>query len=117
LLCRDFYPSENWHLARPLQNRISVANTLAAEAAKLKRWRSRHCPINAKESIMNWDQVKGNWKQFKGRAQQQWGKLTEDDLDVVDGKREELVGRIQERYGCAKEKAEEEVDEFCGSCK
>ena len=66
---------------------------------------------------MNWDQVKGNWKQFKGQVKQKWGKLTDDDLDVIDGKREELAGKIQARYGCAKEKAEKEVDEFCHSCK
>lgn len=66
---------------------------------------------------MNWDQVKGNWKQFKGQAKQKWGKLTDDDLDVIDGKREELAGKIQARYGLAKEKAEKEVDEFCHSCK
>ena len=65
---------------------------------------------------MNWDQIKGNWKQFKGQAQQKWGKLTNDDLDVVEGKREELVGRVQERYGIAKEAAEKQVKEFESSC-
>ncbi len=58
---------------------------------------------------MNWDQIKGNWKQFSGQAKQQWGKLTDDDLAVVDGKREELAGRIQERYGCAKDEAEKQI--------
>ncbi len=65
---------------------------------------------------MNWDQVQGKWKQFKGQVQQQWGKLTHDDLDVIDGKREELVGRIQARYGYAKERAEQEVEKFCDNC-
>lgn len=65
---------------------------------------------------MNWDQAKGNWKQFKGQVQQQWGKLTDDDLDVIEGKREELVGRIQKRYGYEKERVEQEVDEFCEHC-
>ena len=59
---------------------------------------------------MNWDQVQGNWKQFKGQARQQWGKLTDDDLDVIEGNREELVGRIQERYGKGKADAEREID-------
>jgi len=59
---------------------------------------------------MNWDQIEGNWKQFRGRAQQQWGKLTNDDLDVVSGRRQELVGKIQERYGLAKDQAEQQVD-------
>ena len=65
---------------------------------------------------MNWDRIEGNWKQFKGKVQQQWGKLTSDDMDVMTGKRTEVVGRLQERYGMAKEQAERELDEFCRSC-
>ena len=61
---------------------------------------------------MNWDQAKGNWKQIKGRVQEQWGNLTNDDLDRVEGKREQLVGRIQERYGIAKEEAERQVKDW-----
>ncbi len=63
---------------------------------------------------MNWDMIQGNWKQVKGRAQSEWGKLTDDDLDVVNGERQELVGKIQERYGVAKEEAERQVDDFAG---
>jgi uncharacterized protein YjbJ (UPF0337 family) len=58
---------------------------------------------------MNQDQVAGNWKQFKGKIQEQWGKLTDDDFDVADGRREQLLGRIQERHGVAKEQAEEQM--------
>lgn len=65
---------------------------------------------------MNWDQVAGNWKQFKGQVKQQWGKLTDDDLDVIDGKKDELVGRIQARYGYAKEQAETELERFRQHC-
>lgn len=61
---------------------------------------------------MNWDRIAGNWKQFSGKAQQQWGKLTNDDLDVVEGRRVELVGKIQERYGIAKDEAERQVDSW-----
>jgi len=61
---------------------------------------------------MNWDRIEGNWKQFSGKAQQQWGKLTNDDLDVVEGRRNELVGKIQERYGIAKDEAERQVDNW-----
>jgi uncharacterized protein YjbJ (UPF0337 family) len=61
---------------------------------------------------MNWDRVEGNWKQFKGVVQQQWGKLTNDDLDVIEGKRTELVGRLQQRYGVAKDQAENQVDDW-----
>ena len=59
---------------------------------------------------MNWDRVEGNWNEFKGKAQQQWGKLTHDDLDVVEGKRVELAGRLQQRYGYAKDEAEKNID-------
>jgi uncharacterized protein YjbJ (UPF0337 family) len=62
------------------------------------------------EDFMNWDRIEGNWKEFKGKAQQQWGKLTSDDLDVLKGSREELEGAIQKRYGCAQDKAREEID-------
>lgn len=61
---------------------------------------------------MNTDILEGKWKQLKGKAQQQWGKLTNDELDQISGKREELVGLVQEKYGYAKERAEEEVDSF-----
>jgi uncharacterized protein YjbJ (UPF0337 family) len=61
---------------------------------------------------MNWDRVEGNWKQFKGKVQQQWGKLTNDDMDVIEGKRTELAGCLQKRYGYAKDQAEEEIDDW-----
>jgi uncharacterized protein YjbJ (UPF0337 family) len=61
---------------------------------------------------MNWDQVEGSWKEYKGKAREKWGKLTDDDLDVVNGKRDQLVGRIQHHYGIAKEIAERQIDEF-----
>ncbi len=61
---------------------------------------------------MNWDQVEGKWKQASGKAKEKWGKLTDDDLQRISGKRDQLVGRIQERYSIAKEEAERQVDEF-----
>jgi uncharacterized protein YjbJ (UPF0337 family) len=61
---------------------------------------------------MNRDTMEGNWKQLKGKAKAQWGKLTDDDLDVAAGRAEELAGRIQERYGKSKEEARKEVDAF-----
>lgn len=60
---------------------------------------------------MNKDIIQGNWTQLKGKALQAWGKLTNDDLDVIDGRQEELVGRLQARYGWAKEEAERRVTE------
>lgn len=64
---------------------------------------------------MNWDQVEGNWKMLKGKTQEKWGKLTDDQLDQVEGRRERLVGLIQREYGLAKEEAEREADEFFNS--
>ncbi|MBI3531430.1 MAG: general stress protein CsbD [Curvibacter sp. PD_MW3] len=58
---------------------------------------------------MNWDRIQGNWKQVKGQAQQQWGKLTDDDLQVVAGHRDQMAGKIQERYGIAKDVAEKQL--------
>jgi uncharacterized protein YjbJ (UPF0337 family) len=66
-------------------------------------------------SKMNWDRIEGNWKEFRGKAQQQWGKLTNDDLDVVEGKRTELAGRLQQRYGYAKDQAEKAIDSWLNS--
>lgn len=63
---------------------------------------------------VNWDQSKANGN--KRRAKQKWGQLTDDELDVIDGEREELVGKIQERYDIEKEKAEKQVKEFEASC-
>ena len=64
---------------------------------------------------MNWDRVEGDWKQIKGKVQQQWGKLTNDDLDVIEGKRTELAGRLQERYGYAQDEAEKQIDSWMKS--
>jgi uncharacterized protein YjbJ (UPF0337 family) len=64
------------------------------------------------ETTMNWDRIEGNWKQFSGKVTQKWGKLTNDDLDVIDGKRTELAGRLQSRYGVAKDEAERQIDNW-----
>ncbi|MBJ9999631.1 MULTISPECIES: CsbD family protein [Erwiniaceae] len=61
---------------------------------------------------MNNDEISGNWKQFKGKVKEQWGKLTDDDLTVVEGKRDQLVGKIQERYGYQKDQAEKELRDW-----
>ena len=63
---------------------------------------------------MNQDVLKGKWMQLKGEVRTQWGKLTNDDLDQIQGNSEKLVGKIQERYGYAKEQAQEEYDRFVG---
>jgi uncharacterized protein YjbJ (UPF0337 family) len=67
------------------------------------------------EDWMNWDQLEGKWKQYSGKAKEKWGKLTDDDLEVIRGRRDQLIGKIQERYGIAKQEAEKQVAEFAGS--
>ena len=61
---------------------------------------------------MNWDRIEGNWKQFKGNVNEQWGKLTDDQLDRIAGKRDQLVGKIQENYGIARDEAERQVKDW-----
>jgi uncharacterized protein YjbJ (UPF0337 family) len=61
---------------------------------------------------MNWDQMEGSWKTMKGKVREHWGKLTDDDLDVIAGKRDQLVGRLQQKYGYSKEQAEKEVERW-----
>lgn len=61
---------------------------------------------------MNWDQIKGNWNQAKGKVKETWGDLTDDDLTRIEGRRDQLVGRVQERYGVAKEEAERQVTDW-----
>ena len=61
---------------------------------------------------MNWDRIEGNWQLFTGRIKQQWDRLTDDDLHAVNGKRHQLVGRIQSRYGLAPGEAERQLSDF-----
>jgi uncharacterized protein YjbJ (UPF0337 family) len=61
---------------------------------------------------MNSDQLQGKWKQIKGSVKERWGKLTDDDINVIDGKHDQLIGKIQERYGIAREAAQKQVDEW-----
>lgn len=61
---------------------------------------------------MNWDRVEGNWKQLKGSVKSQWGKLTDDEIDVIAGRRDQLAGKIQERYGIEKDEAERQLRDW-----
>jgi uncharacterized protein YjbJ (UPF0337 family) len=65
-----------------------------------------------KEDTMDWNRVEGNWKQLKGKVKEQWGRLTNDDLDLINGNRDQLEGLIQERYGYAKDQARTEIDNW-----
>lgn len=61
---------------------------------------------------MNWDTIEGNWNQLRGAVREKWGDLTDDDLDRIGGKREQFVGRLQERYGLMRDEAERQADDF-----
>jgi uncharacterized protein YjbJ (UPF0337 family) len=61
---------------------------------------------------MNWDQIEGMWKQAKGKLKERWGRLTDDDLDVIAGRRDQLLGTLQQKYGWTKEQAEREVNQW-----
>jgi len=61
---------------------------------------------------MNWDRIEGSWMDFRGKVKERWGKLTNDDLDVIRGKRDQLMGRIQERYGRTRDEADREINDW-----
>jgi uncharacterized protein YjbJ (UPF0337 family) len=61
---------------------------------------------------MNWDRVQGNWKQFKGMVREKWGKLTDDHVNAIDGRREILAGKLQEAYGIGKEEADRQITDW-----
>ena len=61
---------------------------------------------------MNWDEITGNWKQLKGTVREKWGKLTDDDVDVIAGRRDQLLGKLQERYGIAQDVADKQLKEW-----
>jgi uncharacterized protein YjbJ (UPF0337 family) len=65
---------------------------------------------------MNWDTIEGSWNQFKGQVKERWGKLTDDDLDVAAGKRDQIAGAIQKRYGMARDEAEKQIADFEKKC-
>ena len=68
--------------------------------------------INEGDQQMDWNRVEGNWKEMKGKVKEQWGKLTDDDLDVIAGQQDQLEGRLQQRYGYAKDQAKKEVNDW-----
>jgi uncharacterized protein YjbJ (UPF0337 family) len=83
-------------------------------AGDLPYWEGRHVSGKSRKVvlIMNWDQVAGQWKQVKGNVKEKFGKLTDDDLTQINGKREQFIGKVQERYGVAKEEAQRRTDEW-----
>src|SRR5665647_518694 len=77
--------------------------------AVLAPWRF---PVNLEGTEMNWDRIEGNWKQFKASVKEQWGKLTDSQLDVIAGKRDKLAGKIQETYGITKDEVEKQLTDW-----
>jgi len=74
--------------------------------------RCAQCGSDFRITSMNWDRISGNWTQWKGRIRERWGKLSDDQLDVVDGRREQLAGRIQETYGLSKDETERQLNNW-----
>jgi uncharacterized protein YjbJ (UPF0337 family) len=98
----------------------SVAGTGAAlpHRRNVRVGRPLEIHLNALEEMkMDWNRVEGNWKQFKGAAKEKWGKLTDDDLNVIEGRREQLEGKLQQRYGFAKDQIRKDVDDWFGTLK
>jgi uncharacterized protein YjbJ (UPF0337 family) len=95
------------HTVMPRGTALPMTRSLC-QAAQESPTRLRFAP-NQRRRRMNWDQVAGNWKQFKGKVKEKWGDLNDDDLTYIDGKRDQLIGRVQERYGIAKDEAERQV--------
>ena len=86
-----------------------VADRAPGTFAPLAGWKA----ISTQEEMtMDWNRVEGNWKQFKGAAKEKWGKLTDDDLNVIEGRREQLEGKLQQRYGFAKDQIHKDVDDW-----
>lgn len=98
-------------LAQPTNARDESGSS-AEYWQKMVDWQFRQPNLEKKEFQMNWDIVEGNWKQFNGKVKTQWGKLTDDQLDVISGKRIELAGKIQEAYGITKDEAEKQIRDF-----
>jgi uncharacterized protein YjbJ (UPF0337 family) len=103
-----------WDLQTRSQRKIERATASSALALTPRTACRGRVESNRKESAMNWDRVEGNWKQFAGKVKEKWGKLTDDDITVINGKQDQLVGRIQERYGVAKDEAEKQVRTWAG---
>jgi uncharacterized protein YjbJ (UPF0337 family) len=73
--------------------------------------------VRTEDHAMDWNRVEGNWKEVKGKVKEKWGKLTDDDLTAINGQREQLEGRLQQRYGYAKDQTKKEVDSWFSTLK
>jgi uncharacterized protein YjbJ (UPF0337 family) len=100
----SFRPDRSGTAFRPTARNLTPASALA---------HSR----NPEDIAMDWNRVEGNWKEVKGKVKEKWAKLTDDDLTAIDGKRDQLEGRLQKRYGYAKDQARKDVDKWFSTLK
>ena len=90
---------------------VSLGAPALAQVSKPEAQTSQRAPAAQEtQRLVTWDKIAGNWKRFKGKVRKQWGRLTNDDMAVARGRREELVGKIQARYGIDKEQADKQVE-------
>ena len=98
-------------------------NDLRSANITMSKRNARHTPhvdqasLTSEDDLMDWNQVEGNWKEVKGKVKEKWGKLTDDDLTAINGQRDQLEGRLQQRYGFAKDQARKDVDTWFSSLK
>jgi uncharacterized protein YjbJ (UPF0337 family) len=98
--------------ARPVMATAPQHSPSATRSGTLPRPLRSSVYPHIKEFAMDWNRVEGNWKQVKGKVKEKWGKLTDDDLDVINGRRDQLEGKIQERYGIAKDQTRKDIDDW-----
>jgi uncharacterized protein YjbJ (UPF0337 family) len=98
-----------------LSRALILLENQGANSAPFSRPIKRELTRRQMECVMDWNRIEGNWKQFKGRAKEKWGRLTDDDLDVINGRQDQLEGKIQERYGFAKDQAKKDVNDWFSS--
>jgi uncharacterized protein YjbJ (UPF0337 family) len=98
-----------WASSMPARCAVARRRPFRARELRLGRHRRKSEPTGV---VMNWDRIEGNWKQFRGKAREQWGKLTDDQLDVIAGKRDQLAGKLQEAYGYSKDEADRQIKDW-----
>jgi uncharacterized protein YjbJ (UPF0337 family) len=96
-----------------LETNLDACLDQTEQPATASRWYS----WSNQEKIMDWNRVEGNWKEVKGKVKEKWGKLTDDDLTAINGQRDQLEGRLQQRYGYAKDQARKDVDTWFSTLK
>jgi uncharacterized protein YjbJ (UPF0337 family) len=110
----DFCPARG-RLETPNADFVAFEANLQLSYVHWNVFASRPLGRRKPECVMDWNRIEGNWKQFKGQAKEKWGRLTDDDLDVINGRQDQLEGKIQERYGLAKDQAKKDVEAWFNS--